>query len=57
LNGCYDTILRQQQRLIIKNKVLTVLIVLVGLRLIAMIIGFILYAKGFKLPRWLDILL
>jgi hypothetical protein len=31
--------------------------VILLLRLISMVVGYILYAKGIKLPRWLDILL
>jgi uncharacterized membrane protein YpjA len=38
-------------------KVVLVLALILVIRLAGMIAGYILYAKGVKLPRWLDILL
>ena len=40
-----------------KTKVLLVLLLIVFIRTVCMLIGYILYIKGIKLPRWLDILL
>jgi len=57
LNDSYETIEVQKQELSHKNKVLTVLIVILAIRIMGMITGYIIYAKGVKLPRWLDILL
>jgi uncharacterized membrane protein YpjA len=38
-------------------KVVLVLAIILVIRLAGMVTGYILYAKGIKLPRWLDILL
>jgi hypothetical protein len=39
------------------TKLMLILLAVVVLRIVAMIVGYILYAKGIKLPRWVDILL
>lgn len=57
LNDCYTTITKQSSQNRLLMKVLTILIAILGLRTVGMILGYILYAKGIKLPRWLDILL
>ena len=57
LNSCYMTIEKQEMQSKIKTKWITVLLVILIVRTIGMIAGYIIYAKGIKLPRWLDILL
>lgn len=57
LNDCYTTITKQSSQNRLLMKVLIILIAILGLRTVGMILGYILYAKGIKLPRWLDILL
>lgn len=57
LNSSYETITVLEQKLQIKNKVLFILIIILVLRTISIFIGYFLYAKGIKVPRWLDILL
>ena len=57
LNDSYKTIEVQKQELKRKSKILTVLIIIFLIRTVCMIIGYVLYFKGIKLPRWLDILL
>lgn len=57
LNSCYETITRYETKLKILIKVVTILLSVIAIRLLGMVAGYILYAKGIKLPRWLDILL
>ena len=57
LNDSYETITKLQVKIQQKNKILTWLIVILAIRIMGMIAGYIIYAKGVKLPRWLDILL
>ena len=57
LNSCYETITRYETKLKGLIKVLTILLSVIVVRLLAMVAGYILYAKGIKVPRWLDILL
>jgi septal ring factor EnvC (AmiA/AmiB activator) len=57
LNNCYETITRYETKLRGLIKVLTILLSVIVIRLLGMVAGYILYAKGIKLPRWLDILL
>ena len=57
LNSCYMTIEKQEMQSKIKTKWITVLLVILIVRTIGMIAGYVIYAKGIKLPRWLDILL
>ena len=57
LNSCYETITRYETKLKGLIKVLTILLSVIVIRLLGMVAGYILYAKGIKLPRWLDILL
>ena len=57
LNDSYETITKLQAKIQQKNKILTWLIVILAIRIMGMIAGYIIYAKGVKLPRWLDILL
>jgi len=57
LNACYETITELRHQLEVRTIVVTVLIILLFLRVLGMLLGYILYAKGVKLPRWLDILL
>lgn len=57
LNDCYNTITIQKQKLKVRLTISLILLIILIIRTIGMIVGFILYAKGIKLPRWLDILL
>lgn len=57
LNECYDTILIQKQKLKTRLTIVVTLMIILIVRTACMVLGFILYAKGIKLPRWLDILL
>lgn len=57
LNESYVLIEQQKVQLKTRLKIVTVLAIILGTRILAMGLGFILYAKGIKLPRWLDILL
>lgn len=50
LSDCYNKI--ERDKVVIK-----ILLYILVIRTIAMIAGYVLYAKGIKLPRWLDILL
>lgn len=40
-----------------QRRALSIMLVVLALRMAGMVAGYILYAKGIKLPRWLDILL
>lgn len=57
LNSCYMTITKYEQKLKIRMNIITVLLIILIIRIVCMIIGYIIYFKGIKLPRWLDILL
>lgn len=57
LNGSLNTIITYESMLKHQSKVLLVLIIILVGRILAMTAGFILYAKRFPIPRWLDILL
>ena len=64
LNRCYmtmneyeTTITKQKEKLSLRIKIVWILIIILGLRVISMIVGFILCSKGISVPRWLDILL
>lgn len=57
LNKSFETIAIYRHKLVHRMKVITVLMTIIVLMIIAKIIGYVLYAKGIKLPRWLDILM
>lgn len=57
LDDCYDVIQAKTMQLEQAIEVCAILIFLLVVRIICMVIGFWLYVKGIKLPRWLDILL
>lgn len=57
LNSCCMTITKQSLELKIKSRIINTLLTVLIVRVIGMIAGYIIYAKGIKLPRWLDILL
>jgi len=57
LDDCYNVIQVTTMQLEQAIEVVAILIFLLIVRIICMVIGFWLYAKGVKLPRWLDILL
>ena len=57
LNSCYETITRYETKLKGLMKVVVILLSAIVIRSLAMVVGYILYAKGIRLPRWLDILL
>lgn len=57
LNDSYRTITAYEEKLRMQRVTLTIMLLVLGLRLVGMVAGYILYANGIKLPRWLDILL
>lgn len=57
LNKSFETIAIYRHKLVHRMKIITVLMTIIVLMIIAKIIGYVLYAKGIKLPRWLDILM
>lgn len=57
LNDSYRTITAYEEKLRMQRRMLTIMLLVLGLRLVGMVAGYILYANGIKLPRWLDILL
>lgn len=64
LNDSYKTITQYEQELETRNrklksraKIITILIIILVIRIALMLLGYFLYWKGIKLPRWLDILL
>ena len=57
LNNSYETITKYEAKLKFRLKLIAIFITILIVRTIGMVIGYILYAKGIKLPRWLDILL
>ena len=57
LNECSEKLTSYEMKLKTKNSILTVLIIILIIMILMKIAGYVLYAKGVKLPRWLDILL
>lgn len=57
LTRCYGDIERYKNTLEERTAILTCLAIFMVIRLVAVLIGYILYFKGIKVPRWLDILL
>ena len=57
LNDSYRTIAAYEEKLRMQRVTMTIMLLVLGLRLVGMVAGYILYANGIKLPRWLDILL
>ena len=57
LNNVYENLEAEHQKNKILMKVLATLIAVLAIIILGKIAGYILYAKGVKLPRWLDILL
>lgn len=57
LNNCLMTIEKLEAEIRLKNKVIGWLLTILVIRTLLMIAGYVLYAKGVHLPRWLDILL
>lgn len=57
LSDSYRTLTAYEERLRTQGKVVMALLAVLGVRLAGMVAGYILYAKGIRLPRWLDILL
>ena len=57
LNNCLMTIEKLEAEIRLKNKVIGWLLTILVVRTLLMVIGYVLYAKGVRLPRWLDILL
>ena len=57
LNSSYETITRYETKLKIQCRVLAVLLIAIVVRIASMLVGYILYIRGIKVPRWLDILL
>ena len=57
LTNCYSTITEYEAELRRRARTLWILTAVVAARIVMMVAGFVLYAKGVRLPRWLDILL
>lgn len=57
LNKSYETLTIYKHRIKQQQKKLAVLIIIFTLLMVAKFVGYYLYAKGIKLPRWLDLLL
>lgn len=57
LTDSYLTITRYEQQLIQRSKIIGVLLLVICARIVLMIVGYVIYAKGIYVPRWLDILL
>ena len=57
LMGCYDSIAKLEARVESRGRIVLVLGIVFGVMILAKIAGYILYAYGIKVPRWLDILL
>ena len=57
LNDSYETIIKYEAKTKTLMKILSVLLIILIVTLGAKLVAYILYFKGVKLPRWLDILL
>ena len=57
LNDCYKTMTVYETKLQQRMRIIVALLTILSIRLVLVIIGFVLYAKGIVLPRWVDILL
>ena len=57
LMDSYETITKYEQQLKTGKKVVLALAIVLLIMIAAKVLGYILYAKGIMLPRWLDILL
>ena len=57
LTSCYDSIERLESKVKSRGRIVLVLGIVFGVMILAKIAGYVLYAKGIKVPRWLDILL
>ena len=57
LNDCYTTMTRYEEKLRARGRLVALLGVILIARFFCMIAGYILYARGVHLPRWVDILL
>lgn len=57
LNDCYKTMTIYETKLQQRMRIIVALLTILSIRFVLVIIGFVLYAKGIVLPRWVDILL
>lgn len=57
LTDCYANLTRYETKLKARGKVIAVLAAIVIIRLLGMVAGLVLMARGVRLPRWVDILL
>ena len=57
LMTCYDSIARLERRVESRGRIVLILGIVFLVMVLAKIAGYILYARGIKVPRWLDILL
>ena len=57
LTSCYDSIAKLESKVKSRGRIVLVLGIVFGVMILAKIAGYILYAYGIKVPRWLDILL
>ena len=56
-SDCYTTMTKYEQKLKTRAKIIFWLIIILVIRFICLGIGLMLYFRGIKLPRWLDIIL
>jgi uncharacterized phage infection (PIP) family protein YhgE len=57
LTNSHELITKYKAQVATRGKIVLVLLIVLVIRVVGMITGYILYAKGIKLPRWIDILL
>ena len=57
LTSCYDSIAKLESKVKSRGRIVLALGIVFGAMILAKIAGYILYACGIKVPRWLDILL
>ena len=57
LTSCYDSIAKLESKVKSRGRIILVMGIVFGVMILAKIAGYVLYAYGIKVPRWLDILL
>ena len=57
LISCYDSIALLEMKVSLRGRVALILGIVFGVMILAKVAGYVLYAKGISVPRWLDILL
>ena len=57
LNSCYETMKLYEMQLKRQKKILLVMVIIFTILVALKVLGYYLYLKGIRLPRWLDILI